>query len=488
MAGLGFCLIVLAFTSAVDTAFTSVSWRRLNAILAEQSRKSHVLSQLINDPYGFKATLILLNTSATIAAAAFTLYLTDALSIWGQTASLALLVFVILIVSAALPKALAARDPEASVLALAGPVSLVAFLLSPLISVVSLLTLPLAKLVGSQSMTRTPLVFEEELRMLVHAGEEAGFVEHEEREMIEGIFSFSDTIVREVMVPRVDVIALDAETTLEEALGTVINEGHSRIPVYEETIDHIIGILYAKDLLPALRDNQRQIAVTELLRPVHYVPETLNVDALLKDLQKTKVHIAIVVDEHGGMAGLVTIEDLIEEIVGEIQDEYDTEDPSIEVVNDTELIVHARTLIYDLNELTGLHLEATESDRVGGLVYEHLGRVPKVGDEVVLDQATIKVLSITGVRPQKLHIVYQPEELDYPSPALSHPTRERDDQHQDEATEEENPDELLAQLLASPDLSGETRPKTAEEENTNGRSPKEQEHLYHADSRRTHSA
>lgn len=408
IAGIGIiCLLILAFTSAVDAAFTSVSWRRLTAMLTERSKRSPTIAQLINDPYRFKATIILLNTSATIAAAASTLHLTQTYTAVQQTMALVLLVFVILAVSAVLPKALAVRDPQATVLALAGPFSLIAFLLSPLVSTVGLLTRPLARLSGNQSMSRTPLVFEEELRLLVNAGEEEGFVEHEEREMIEGIFTLSDTIVREVMVPRVDVIALEIDTPLEEALTTIIQEGHSRIPVYDETIDNVVGVLYAKDLLPALRNNQRDTSLKELLRPVHYVPEMLNVDALLKDLQKSKVHIAVVVDEYGGTAGLVTIEDLLEEIVGEIQDEYDFEDPLIETLNENEFIVHARTLIDDFNEITGKQLASNESDRIGGLVYEKLGRMPKVADEVKLENgAIIKVLTMVGVRPQKVRITF----------------------------------------------------------------------------------
>src|SRR5262249_30352080 len=150
-----------------------------------------------------------------------------------------------------------------------------------------------------------------------------------ERQMIEGIFSFGDTVVREVMVPRVDIVALDETAPLDEALETVISHGHSRIPVYHETIDQIVGILYAKDLLPGLRAGRQDMVIAGLLRPPHFVPETMKVDMLLKDLQARKVHVAIVVDEYGGTAGLVTIEDLLEEIVGDIQDEYDVEEPLV---------------------------------------------------------------------------------------------------------------------------------------------------------------
>lgn len=411
--GVGLCLVILAFTSAVDAAFTTISRHRLNAMLADGASRARTIVRLMEDPYRFKATIILLNASATIAATAFTLYLTRFLNIWQQIGSLALLLLAILIVSEALPKAWAVRAPDTTALALARPLSLITLILWPVITVISLLTKPLANLVTGQKIPHTPLVTEEELRLLVNVGEEEGLIEHNEREMIEGIISFGDTLVREIMVPRVDIAALDVTNSLDKALETVINEGHSRIPVYDETIDTIVGILYAKDLFPALRDGRRDISLIDLLRSVHFVPETMKVNALLKEMKQRKVHMAIIVDEYGGTAGLATIEDLIEEIVGEIQDEYDVEEPSIQIVDDTTIIVDARVSIDDINDLTGLHLESADADRIGGLVYEQLERVPEVGDEVVLEEAVVTVLSIQGVRPEKLRITYdRPLELE----------------------------------------------------------------------------
>jgi CBS domain containing-hemolysin-like protein len=212
------------------------------------------------------------------------------------------------------------------------------------------------------------------------------------------------------MVPRVYVVALDANTPVDEALDAVIRYGHSRIPVYQDTIDNVVGILYAKDLLTTLRDCQNDSSLLPLLRPAHFVPETVKVDALLKELQQSKVHITMVVDEYGGIAGLATIEDLIEEIVGEIQDEFDIEEPFIEVLSDMEIVVDARASIEEVRELTGLELEHTDADRIGGLVYEQLGRVPRVYDEVALEGGIITVLSTKGVRPQKLRITLLPRQ------------------------------------------------------------------------------
>jgi CBS domain containing-hemolysin-like protein len=407
--GVGLCLIVLAFTSAIDASFTSISRHRLNALLTERGpRAKRAVARLIDDPYRFKSTVIFLNICMTVIATGLTLRLGAGLGSLLQAGSLLLLVLAILIFSEAFPKALAIRNPDATALALAGPLRMVSQLLWPLITVVNLITSPLFMLVSGRSSYPSPLVTEEELRMLVNVGEEEGLIEHEEREMIEGVIAFGDTILREIMVPRVDIVALEIDTPLDQALDVVIARGHSRIPVYNETIDHIVGVLYAKDLIPALRDSSREMPINSLLRPPHFVPETMKVNALLEDLQKRKVHMAIIVDEYGGTAGLATIEDLLEQIVGEIQDEYDTEDPSIQPIGDGEYVVDARVSIADINSLADLDLRSESADRIGGLVYEQLGRVPRVGDELALDCATVTVLSVKGVRAQKLRIIRHP--------------------------------------------------------------------------------
>jgi CBS domain containing-hemolysin-like protein len=406
--GIALCLVLLAFTSAVDAALTAISRHRLSALQEEGSPRATVVARLLADPYRFKAAILVLNAATIITATAFTLRLSDSLAVGWRVGALALLLLLIVVFSEALPKALAIGNPSRAAYLLAGPMSLLARLLWPLIALISLITSPLIRLLSGQSLPQFPLVTEEELRLLVNVGEEEGLIEPDEREMIEGIFSFGDTVVREVMVPRVDIVALAETASLQEALEIVIAHGHSRIPVYRETIDQIVGILYAKDLLPGLRAGQSSLSLIGLLRPPHFVPETMKVDALLKDLQARKVHLAIVVDEYGGTAGLATIEDLLEEIVGEIQDEYDVEEPSVQFVGEGELLADARVLLHDLNDLTGLHLDSEESDRLGGLVFERLGRVPKVGDQVHLDDGvTITVLSIEGLRPRQLRLTYQ---------------------------------------------------------------------------------
>jgi len=431
--GIMLCLVLLAFASAVDAALSAISRHRLNLLQEESAPRATMIERLLADPYRFKAALVLINAAVHIAATGLTLNLVSriarALQIdgasltWLKLGALAALLLLVLILSEALPKALAIRDPARAARLLAGPMSFITRLIWPLIAAISLVTAPIVRLLSGHDTPQLPLVTEEELRLLVNVGEEEGLIEPDERQMIEGIFTFGDTVVREVMIPRVDIKALEDDATLDQALDLVIAHGHSRIPVYHETIDQIVGILYAKDLLKSLRGGRRETAgeaqlPRNLLRAPHFVPETMKVDALLKDLQARKVHLAIVVDEYGGTAGLATIEDLLEEIVGEIQDEYDVEEPSVRFEGEGDLLADARVLLDDLNDLTGLRLASEESDRIGGLVYERLGRVPKVGDEVRLDdKVTITVLSVEGLRPRQLRLTFpQADEMEMSAP------------------------------------------------------------------------
>ena len=253
-------------------------------------------------------------------------------------------------------------------------------------------------------------VRDQALRALVRAETDGDELESEESlEMLAGIFELGDTRVREVMVPRLDVTALPRTATLDEALTTIIEAGHSRIPVFDETIDHVVGVLYAKDLLPAFRDRRFDVQLVDLLRPPHFVPESKPVDELLRELQRDRVHLAIVVDEYGGTAGLVSIEDVIEEIVGEIQDEYDeTEEPDILAVDPVGGIgtFRASIDIDDVNRMLDIDLPSDgDVDTVGGLVYSQLGKVPAIGDRAHFVDADVEVLAVSGRRVEQVRVV-----------------------------------------------------------------------------------
>jgi CBS domain containing-hemolysin-like protein len=246
---------------------------------------------------------------------------------------------------------------------------------------------------------------EETVEQMVDASEKAGLIESDEHEMITGVLQLDRTLTREIMVPRIDVIALDVETSLRDALDVVIAGSHSRVPVYEESVDHVVGLVYAKDLLKTLRDCATDVPLRSLLRPAYFVPESKRLDELLQELQRTKVHMAIVVDEYGGTAGIVTIEDVLEEIVGEIQDEYDTsEEAQIERIGENEGVFNARVNIDKVNEALTLDLP-NESDTLGGLMYQRLEKMPKVEDQIRVGDVMITVLSVVGRRIKKIRVV-----------------------------------------------------------------------------------
>lgn len=243
----------------------------------------------------------------------------------------------------------------------------------------------------------------EEILRLVELEETGAPIEEEEREMIRGVIHLADRTAREIMVPRIDIVAAEVDASLDDVLRLITTRGYSRIPVYEGTIDNIVGVVYAKDLIKLLAHGKRA-PLRDIMRPPHFVPESKRVDELLAELRNSRVHIAIVVDEYGGTAGLVTIEDLLEEIVGEIQDEYDVEEATIERVSEDEAIVDARVSLDAVNELFDLDLESEDYDTIGGFVYHHLGKVPAPGDECQADGLSLQVLSVAGRRIRKLRV------------------------------------------------------------------------------------
>jgi CBS domain containing-hemolysin-like protein len=251
--------------------------------------------------------------------------------------------------------------------------------------------------------TQNGTVTETELMNLVEAGQQGGILEQEEQKMIVSIFRLGDTLAREIMVPRIDILALDVSTPPEAAIDSFLASGHSRVPVYRETVDNILGVLYAKDMLRTWREGNRLSSLEPLLREAYFIPEAKKVDELLAELQARRVHMAIVVDEYGGVAGLVTLEDIVEEIVGEIQDEYDQAEESLyQEINPDEYLFHGRIDLDDFNELMGTDLPKVEADTLGGLIYSRIGRVPISGDTIQIDDLNLTVEQVIGRRIRKV--------------------------------------------------------------------------------------
>jgi CBS domain containing-hemolysin-like protein len=256
-------------------------------------------------------------------------------------------------------------------------------------------------------------VTEDELKTLVDAGQEEGVFEQGERQMIFSIFQLRETLAREIMVPRIDMLVLDVLTSLTDAVDTLLQSGHSRVPVFEETVDNTLGLLYAKDLLRVWRTGGQLNSLRDLLRPAYFVPEAKKVDELLTELQAQRIHMAIVVDEYGGVAGLVTLEDIVEEIVGEILDEYDqAEEAPYQVLKTGEHIFLGRVDLDDFNEIMSSNLPSDEADTIGGFMYSRIGRVPEVGEKVKEDTLLLTVEQVSGRRIRKVRAQWLLPEAD----------------------------------------------------------------------------
>ncbi len=303
------------------------------------------------------------------------------------------------------PEALGSSHADKLVWLAVGPMRFLLLVMSPLTALVLLISRFISRLFGSQPLVN--LVTEEEIMSLVNAGHSGGTIEEEEKDMIYSVLQLGDSKARELMTPRLDIVALDIENSIMAALSAFVESGFSRIPVYEDSIDKVIGLLYAKDILTVLKnkDKLESQQIRDLIRPAYFVPETKRASALLKELQEKNVHLAVVVDEYGGTSGLITIENLIEEIIGDIRDEYDfgEEEDYIET-EDGSYLIDASMDLDDLNDLLDSSIDTETADTLGGYIYLTLGRVPKVNETITTDAFSMTVKSIEGHRIRKVQV------------------------------------------------------------------------------------
>ncbi len=399
-------LILCATASAAETALTSISRIKLRNLVEEGDVQAAEIENLLDNPNVFLSTILVINSVAVIVASSMATVLALRFSeTLGELISTVLISLVVLIFCEITPKTAAVQNPIRWARVLVRPVRNAAWLLRPIVWSLSAVTNFFVRLIGGQIKHRGPFVTEEELRLLVSVGEEEGVLEEEETEMIHSIFEFADTTVREVMVPRIDMVTLEADATVDEAVDLALQAGFSRIPVYKESIDDIIGVLYTKDMLKQLREDHNTLPVRDLVRPAYFVPETKKLDDLLREIRQKRVHMVIVVDEYGSVAGLVTIEDLVEEIVGDIQDEYDREEKLYEKVSENEYIFDAKINIDEFNELMDTKLDNTGYETLGGFLYAQLDKIPVVGDTIKFNNLTFTVLTTRGRRITQVRVV-----------------------------------------------------------------------------------
>lgn len=316
-----------------------------------------------------------------------------------------------------IPKALALQVTEKTVLATALPLEVMATVCTPFIKVLNASGQWMLDRMGIEAAPHHHLVYsEEELKRIVSASHEVGILEAQEQEMLHKVFGFADRRARELMVPRPDMEVMPVTATWEEVVKTVCEEQHSRFPVYEETVDNIVGVLHTKDLFPFLAAGKStdEFDLRRLLRDVPFVPESKPVDDLMAEMQKNRTQMAIVMDEFGGTAGLISLEDLLEELVGEIDDEFDEPEAEIELVGDGIYLLDGKTRIADFNDRFGTELPTDDYDTMAGLVFGQLGREPNVGDAVDLERVHLTVHALEGHRITRIRLCLRPEELPQP--------------------------------------------------------------------------
>ncbi len=410
---LAFSFLLMFFVALAEVSLATISRAHVRKLSEKGVSSAQRVDALLTDAQRFLSGVIVLKTIAITIAAATITWIVLWMGGGGWAFAGALLVGgLALLFLQIVGRALAVQHPLDTALRVVSPLRWLIFLVSPVVWLI----MRIARLLGvaDEQSERNIFLSEDGLRLLLNMGDGERLIEEDERELIDSIFRFSETTVGEVMVPRVDVVALPKDTPLMEALDVIVSAGHSRIPLYDDTIDRIVGVLYAKDLLTCFRDGRTDITVDEIMRPPYFVPETAMVDDLLADLQQKRTHLAIVVDEYGGTAGIVTIEDLLEEIVGEIQDEYDSEPPMIQPREDGRFIVNGRMDVDDLNRELDVHLPADDEtyNTLAGVIYAHLQRVPEPGDAFDLDGVHIEVMKVNDNRIEEVLLTLRRNEVD----------------------------------------------------------------------------
>jgi len=384
--------------TGAEAAYFSLGRARLRK-LAGPNGGDASRSPLIERPHDLLVTLLVGITVINIGAAALAATIADDVfgTRYGLIAEIIGMILILTTFGEVLPMTIAVKYPEAFLTLAHRPVAWLSTMLTPVRSSLGALTALTVRLIGNERQAR-PELSEDELRTLVDVGASEGVVEREEREMIHKVFELEDTLVRSIMVPRTDMFCLDVETAREKILPALRENLHSRVPVYEGSLDVIVGLLYTKDLLAYLDGLPPDFDLRAHLHPPYFVPESKRADVLLQEFQAKKLHMAIVVDEYGGTAGLVALEDLLEELVGEIADEYDEPERLLQRLDATTFRVAGKLPIDELNAATGLDISNTAYDTVGGWVLDLFGRVPRKAERLDTPELTVVVEKVERTR------------------------------------------------------------------------------------------
>jgi len=372
-------------------------------MVEENIKGANRVKELTDNPSSLLASILVGNNVVNIASSSLATVLAISLiGSRGVAISTIIMTIVVLIFGEITPKTLASQNSEQISLRVANPIFIISKMLKPVVIITTTISKFFIKLLGGKSDSNKPFITEDELKTMVDVSEEEGILKSEEKDMIHNVFQFGDLYAKDVMVQRVDIIALDIEESLDKIISVIKEEGFSRIPIYSNTIDNIVGILNVKDII--FMEDTKGFSLKNYMREITYTYEFRKVTELFKDMNKNRQHMVVVLDEYGGTVGIVTIEDLIEEIVGDISDEYDDEEPEIYVVKEDEYIVEGSVRIEDINELIGTKIESDEFDSIGGFIIGVLGRFPNISEEIIYSNYRFIIEDIDRNRIKKIRI------------------------------------------------------------------------------------
>ncbi len=402
-----FCIVLSAFFSGSETALTSVQRIRLQTMVDSNVRGAKRLSRMLEKPERFLSTVLLGNNFVNTAAAALATIL--AVSFWGQNRGVAIatvgLTILLLIFGESTPKTIAARHAEKLSLAVAHPIEILSWLLTPLVMILSWIASVFTRMVGGTPVHRA-LTSAEEIRTMITVGNREGTVEKEEAEMLHNVFDFGDRPVREVMVPRLEVVSIEQGSKISDYFALYAGSPMSRIPVYKENMDNVVGIVTDKDVLMGLSTNtlNKDTPIDDLIRPAYFTPETKRISKLFTEMRNNNYRMAIVVDEYGGTAGIVSLTRMVEEIVGEVRDEVDSSDKDFEVINEYTFQVDGSMRLDEVNEEMDLELPPGDYETVAGFMLSRLGHIPRQGEQLRYKNLKLVVTKMKNVKIEEILI------------------------------------------------------------------------------------
>ncbi len=420
-------ILVNAYFAAAEMAIVSVNKNRIRTLAHEGNKKAKALNELIEEPNKFLSAIqVIITLAGFLTSAEAAVSFSDDVGSWlsgfgipyGQEIAVIVVTLVLsfftLVFGELFPKRLAMLHADGIAMAVVKPILFISSVFKPFVWLLSITVTILLKICRQRTDVTNVEYSEDDIVSMLEVGQESGELKEEGKKMITGIFAFDDMLAYEVMTPRTDVFSIDINEPTEEYIDELMELRYSRIPVYEDDSDDIIGILYIKDyLIKAREDGFENVDIRPILRKPYFVPETKNIDSLFFELQTTKQHIAILIDEYGGFSGIVTMEDIIEEVMGDIDDEYDDEEPEIQKISDDTYVMDGSMDLDDIDEELDINLESDNSETIGGLIIDILGEIPDendVGKEVIFENYKFRIDSIRDRRIEQITMTILPED------------------------------------------------------------------------------